>query len=297
MRAGIEDVRPWRDGEDPLQHFRDLAEDWKLRSSMIAVDDDLQAKALLEMQAVLPAALFRPGHAILAKIMRVKDKEELDLLQKAADIADEAFEAFLPRIRAGMTEVDLERIILEEMQRRGGKPTFCIVATGPNSAEPHHVSDETVIEQGHVLILDFGCSYGGYQSDITRTVCVGQATDEAKQVYDVVYASHMAGRGAIRPGTACQSVDQAARRVIDDAGYGEYFVHRTGHGIGMKGHEEPYIIEGNKLPLEPGHCFSVEPGIYLPGRFGVRVENIVTVTADGYRSFNAEPSPHLLVVG
>jgi len=297
IRAGIEDVRSWRDGEDPLNHFRDLAEEWKLRSSMIAVDDDLQAKMLLEMQAVLPAALFRPGHEILAKLMRVKDADEIAMMQKAADIADDAFEAIVPKIRAGITELEMERIILEEMQRRGGKPTFCIAATGPNAAEPHHVSDDSVIEHGHVLILDFGCSYAGYQSDITRTVAVVEASDEARKVYGIVYASHMAGRNAIRPGMACETVDQAARKVIDDAGYGEFFFHRTGHGIGMKGHEEPYIIAGNKLPLEPGHCFSVEPGIYLPGKFGVRVENIVTATPDGYRSLNAEPASELMVVG
>lgn len=297
LRSGLEDVRSWRDGEDPLAHFRDLVEEWKLRSSVIAVDDDLQAKVLLEMQAVLPAALFRPGHEILAKLMRVKDGDEIAMMQKAADIADDAFDVIVPKIRAGMTEIDLERLILEEMQRRGGKPTFCIAATGPNAAEPHHVSDDSVIEQGHVLILDFGCSYCGYQSDITRTVAVGEATDEARKVYDIVYRAHMAGREAIIPGKACQSVDQAARKVIEDAGYGEFFFHRTGHGIGMKGHEEPYMIAGNTLPLEPGHCFSVEPGIYLPGNLGVRIENIVTVTPDGYRSLNAEPVAELLVVG
>ena len=160
-------------------------------------------------------------------------------------------------------------------------------------AEPHHESDNTVIQSGDVIIMDFGCEFEGYQSDITRTVCCGKASDEAKRVYDIVFGAHQAGRAAIHPGVACQELDRAARQVIEKSGYGEYFFHRLGHGIGMRGHEEPYIVEGNETPLEVGHCFSIEPGIYLAGRFGVRIENIVTATMDGHASINAEPSATL----
>jgi len=293
QRCGISDVRAWRDGEDPLEHFRELTRDWDLRAARIAVDDDMPAAMLLAMQGVLPAALFVPGQAILGGIMRRKDPQELDLLRAAARIADSAYERILPQVRVGMKEVELEAVIVGEMQRLGGKPTFCIVATGANSAEPHHLSDETPLRNGDVVILDFGCSVGGYQSDITRTLALGPADPEAERVYDVVFAAHMAGRAAAEPGVPAQEVDRAARSVIEAAGFGEFFMHRTGHGIGIRGHEEPFIIEGNDRPLEPGDCFSVEPGIYLPGRFGIRIENIVTITDSGSESLNAEPETRL----
>lgn len=293
QRCGISDVRAWRDGEDPLEHFRELTRDWDLRAARIAVDDDMPAAMLLAMQGVLPAALFVPGQAILGGIMRRKDPQELDLLRAAAQIADAAYERILPQIRVGMKEVELEAVIVGEMQRLGGKPTFCIVATGANSAEPHHLSDETPLGNGDVVILDFGCSLGGYQSDITRTLALGLADPEAERVYEIVFAAHMAGRAAAGPGVPAQEVDRAARSVIEAAGFGEFFMHRTGHGIGLRGHEEPFIIEGNDRPLEPGDCFSVEPGIYLPGRFGIRIENIVNITDSGSESLNAEPETQL----
>lgn len=295
-RSGIVDVRPWRDGEDPLPLFRALADAWNLRSGIIAVDNDLPAHMLLAMQEVLPAALFKKGQPILSELMRRKDDGELELLRRAAQIADDSFEPVLAQIRPGMTEQEVEARLKAEMQARGGKPTFAIVATGALSAEPHHHGDDTPLREGDIVIIDFGCDVGGYQSDITRTVAVGHASDEAAHVYDVVLRAHHAAREVARAGVECQAVDAAAREVIEAAGYGEYFVHRTGHGIGMRGHEEPYIVTGNATRLEEGDCFSVEPGIYLPGNFGVRIENIVTATAKGCESLNSEPASSLRVI-
>ena len=232
----------------------------------------------------------------MAALMRTKSADELALLRKAGKIADDAFQAILHKIHPGMTERNLERVINEAMADRGGIPKFCIVGTGANGAEPHHLSDNTHIMEGDVLVLDFGCSVQGYQSDITRTVALGEPPKEAKAVYEAVYAGHMKGREAIAPGVACSAVDAAARKAIVDAGYGDRFVHRTGHGIGMNGHEPPYISGDNAEPLEPGNCFSIEPGVYLTGRFGVRIENIVVCTENGYESLNAEPSPTLISV-
>lgn len=296
-RVGIEDIVTWRDGENPLELLERLANDWNLKSGILAVDDEMPAQMLLKMQATLPAALFKPGQLVLSQLMRNKDESELALLRKAGKIADDAFDAVLPKIGAGMTELQVDQMLMDAMRSFGGKPAFCIVATGGAGAEPHHLSDETVIKDGDVLVMDFGCDVeGGYKSDITRTVCVGKATEEAKKVYKVVYESQAAGRAAARAGVAAQEVDRAARKVIDDAGYGEFFVHRTGHGIGMRGHEEPYMVEGNTDILHPGQCFSVEPGIYLPNRFGVRIENIVAATQDGHESMNREPSSTLIEV-
>jgi Xaa-Pro aminopeptidase len=295
-RAGVADVRSWRDGEDPLVHFSQLADDWDLRSGILAVDDEMPAQMLLKMQSVLPAALFRAGQPAIATLMQRKEPQELQLLRDAAAIADQTFERVLGFLRPGLTERQVSRFLADTMAELGGQPTFAITATGPASAEPHHESDDTAIEDGQVLLMDFGCDLQGYKSDITRTVNIGKATDEAKRVYDVVYRAHMAGRAAIVPGATGDAIDQAARRVIEEAGYGEYFVHRTGHGIGLRGHEEPYIIGGNHEPLEPGNCFSVEPGVYIPGNLGVRVENIVTATETGHESLNAEPAAQLLEV-
>lgn len=296
-RSGIEDIRSWSDGEDPIELFHALAEEWDLRSGILLVDDGMPAHMLLKMQEALPAALYKPGLEVLSKLMRKKDEHELKLMQRAADIADKALEPALAQLRQGMSEIEFAGVVNNEMRRRGGTPVFCIVATGANSAEPHHQSDDTPIMEGDVVLLDYGCSVEGYNSDITRVVAFGRATEEARNVYGIVYKAQEAARRVIKAGLPAEDVDRAARKFISDAGYGEFFMHRTGHGIGLRGHEDPYIVEGNSEPLKVGECFSVEPGIYLPGKFGLRIENIVTPTIHGHESFNEEPSERLQIVG
>lgn len=296
-RTGISDTRPWKDGEDPLVHFEELASDWNLKSGILAVDATLPARMLLKMQDVLPAALFKDGETLVADLMSRKEPEELDLLRRAGKIADDAFEIVAPQIRAGMTERQVEKLLIDAMAVDGAEPYFAIVATGPNSAEPHHLTDDTVLKDGDVLILDFGCDLHGYKSDITRTVAVGHASDRAREMYDLVLRAHHAGRAAIRPGATGRDVDAAARGVIEAGGAGEAFFHRTGHGIGLQGHEAPYISAANETPLEPGNCFSIEPGVYFAGEFGIRIENIVASTEDGHESMNAEPDAEIRVVG
>jgi len=296
LRAGISDVRTWHDGEDPMACVQTLAADWNLRTGIIAVDDDMRAATLLELQKALPAALFRPGQSLLGRLMRVKDEGEIELLRKAGAIADKALAAAKKAIAPGVTELEVEAALNTEMLRLGGKPTFCIVATGRNSAEPHHATSDTRIKDGDVVLLDYGCSLEGYQSDITRVVNCGTPDPEAERVYGIVLASHHAARRAIREGVTCETIDRAARQVIADSGYGDHFIHRLGHGIGLRGHEEPFMVEGNLHPLEVGNCFSVEPGIYLPGRFGIRIENIVAATRDGHDSMNEEPADRLVPV-
>lgn len=295
-RVGIQDVRPWADGEDPLLHVADLAEDWGLKAGRIAVDNEMRADILLSLQDALPAALFKAGDEIISQLTRRKDGLELELMQRAANIADEAYRQVKPRIKAGQTEVEVGRMLSDAMADLGGKPTFAIVAAGANGAEPHHLSDDTVLKKGNVVILDFGCDVGGYQSDITRVVAIGDASEKAQEVYRIVYRAHMAGREAAKAGATAGSVDAVTRKVIEDAGYGAYFVHRTGHGIGMRGHESPNITPGSDFVLEPGNCFSIEPGIYLPGEFGVRIENIAVSREGDCYSFNEDPSPELEVV-
>ncbi len=294
LRAGFTDVRVWRDGDDPTQLIRDMAQDWNLRSAMIGVDNRMPADVLLSCQEVLPAALFKPAGDILAGLKRVKDAREISSMRTAGQIADEAFRQICSEIRPGLTEREIASKLDTIMRKLGGKPTFAIVAAGAGSAEPHHLSEDIAVEAGQVLLLDFGCEVDHYQSDITRVVHLGPAGEKVRSIYRLVWEAHQAARRLIRPGIACEALDQAARKVISDAGYGEYFMHRLGHGIGMDGHEDPYIVEGNKLPLEPGHCFSIEPGIYLPGEFGIRIENIVAATMDGHDSLNDEPASEII---
>lgn len=294
-RAGISDIRPWKDGEDPIALFTALADEWNLRSGVIAVDEDMPALHLLRMQAALPAALFRDGGPILANLRRTKTAAELALLKKAADIADATFDDVWPKVKPGMTERQVEQMLFEGMESRGGTVNFGIIGAGPGGAEPHHVTGDTVLKEGDAVIMDFGCDVEGWRSDITRTIGVGGVSDKVKQIYKIVYEAHHAGRKAIKPGVPLQDADSAARAVIEGAGYGQFFMHRLGHGIGLHAHEMPYLVQGADDPFRIADCFSIEPGIYLPGEFGVRLENIYHCTENGAESFNAPISPDILV--
>jgi Xaa-Pro aminopeptidase len=294
--TGVVDIRDWRDGEDPGELFEQLAKEWGLTTAVIGVDDEIPAAILLRMQTALPAALFKAAGDLMAEARISKEAEELAAMREAAQVAEKAFDAVLPLLRPGMTEHEVSLLLQKAMLDQGGQPTFCIVASGANGAEPHHSSDETPLREGDVLVVDWGCSVNHYLSDITRTIALGDPGQEAKDVYSVVLEAHLAARNAIRPGVPAEEIDAAARKVIEDAGFGDRFIHRTGHGIGMMGHEPPMIVRGNAKPLVEGQCFSVEPGIYLPGKFGVRIENIVTVTSTGHESLNGEPPRELTVV-
>ena len=226
----------------------------------------------------------------------MKDPDELERLRAAARGADAAFGEVVRLRFAGRRELDVAADLARLLRDHGHELVdFTIVGSGPNSASPHHEAGERTIEPGDAVVMDFGGVAGGYCSDITRTVFVGEPTEEQRHVYDVVREAQQAAFEAIGPGVACETVDGAARAVIEQAGYGERFIHRTGHGIGIEVHEPPYIVQGNATPLAPGMTFSDEPGIYLPDRFGVRIEDQVEVTAEGARRLN-EASRELTVV-
>jgi Xaa-Pro dipeptidase len=295
-KVGIETIDAWSDGEDPLSHFRHLAHEWSLGGKTIAIDAEMPARMVLQLQSALPDARFIDGSALLGRLRSVKEESELQILRQAGQIADEAFLEVLPQIRPGQTERQVSKLLSEAMDSRGGKTTFSIVAVGPNSAEPHHLNDDTPVAMGQVLLMDFGCEFQGYQSDITRTVFVGEAPPEVREVYSIVHSAHRSARDVIRPGVTGAEVDMAARRVIAKAGYGAFFFHRLGHGIGMQGHEAPDMATYNHEALVAGNCFSVEPGIYLAHHFGVRIENIVACTESGHESFNAEPADEIIEI-
>ncbi len=221
----------------------------------------------------------------LVGVLRLhKDAQEVASIRKAVRIAQESLEAALRFIKIGITEKEIASELVLQLLRHGSDPEmpfFPIVSSGPNSANPHAVPSDRKLQSGDLLVVDWGAAVDGYISDLTRTFAVGEVEQEYRKIHRLVLEANAAGRGAGRPGAPCAAVDQAAREVIRQAGYGEYFTHRTGHGIGMEAHEEPYLRGDNLQLLEPGMAYTVEPGIYLPGRNGVRIEDNVLVTADG----------------
>ncbi|AZQ38237.1 aminopeptidase P family protein [Streptomyces cyaneochromogenes] len=276
-------LRGWTDGQDPYAATASLLD----AGGRFGISDNAWAMHLLALQKELPGTSYASLTDALPMLRAVKDAAELELLAAAGAAADATFEEIRKVPFAGRRESEVAADIAHLLRRFGhSQVDFTIVASGPNGANPHHEVGDRVIERGDMVVLDFGGLKNGYGSDTSRTVHVGEPTDEERRVHDLVRAAQEAGFSAVRPGAACQEVDRAARAVIEDAGYGDYFIHRTGHGIGVTTHEPPYMIEGEEQPLVPGMCFSVEPGVYLPGRFGVRIEDIVTVTEDGGRRLN-----------
>ncbi|MFF7985068.1 aminopeptidase P family protein [Streptomyces sp. NPDC007901] len=291
--ADVLTLRDWTDGKDPYAVTADLLD----KGGRFGISDNAWAMHLLGLQKTLPDTSYASLTDAVPMLRAVKDAAELELLAAAGAAADSTFEEIRKVPFAGRRESDVGHDLADLLRRFGHEQVdFTIVGSGPNGANPHHEVGDRVIQDGDMVVLDFGGLKDGYGSDTTRTVHVGPPTAEEREVHDIVRAAQEAGFRAVRPGAACQEVDRAARAVIADAGYGEFFIHRTGHGIGVTTHEPPYMIEGEEQPLVPGMCFSVEPGIYLPGRFGVRIEDIVTVTEEGGRRFN-NTTREMVVVG
>ncbi|CQR61066.1 aminopeptidase P family protein [Streptomyces leeuwenhoekii] len=282
-------LRDWTDGVDPYAATAALLDG----SGRYGISDNAWALHLLGLQQALPGTAYASLTDALPMLRAVKDAAEVELLAAAGAAADAAFEEIRKVRFAGRRE----SAVAADLLRRYGHAhvDFTIVASGPNGADPHHEAGTRVIRDGDMVVLDFGGLRDGYGSDTSRTVHVGEPTEEERRVHDIVREAQEAGYRAVRPGVPCEEVDRAARAVITEAGYGEYFIHRTGHGIGVTTHEPPYMIEGERQPLVPGMCFSVEPGIYLPCRFGVRIEDIVTVTESGGRRLNDTTREMVLV--
>ncbi len=295
--AGITDIRLWDDAQGWQALIADVVRDWPM-NSVLGVDDAMPARFALPLAAMLPQTRLELAGPVITSLRAVKDTQELAAMQRAADATDALLPAVYAACRAGATEAEIAQAIHDGTGRGGHEASFApIVGAGPNGASPHHHTGSTALKHGDVIVLDLGVKVDGYCGDITRTVALDAASDEARRVYDVVYRAHQAGVAAVQPGATGQDVDSAARQVIEEAGYGPYFVHRTGHGIGLDDHEPPYIVAGNHVPLQIGECFSIEPGIYLPDQFGVRLENIVTVADDGTaRVLNAAIPPELRMV-
>ena len=289
---GVFELLPWGETEDPTAIVAKLAGG----AQRVAVGDQMWARFLVELLPQLPGATYTRAVDVVGPLRMAKDQAEIDALAAAGAavdrIAGELQRGEIPLVGRTEAEVSahLGRRIVEEGHQ---KVNFAIVASGENAASPHHHAGDRIIGENEIVLCDFGGTMNGYCSDTTRCVVTGEVPADIAEAYEVLHRAQAAAVAAATVGTPCEDVDRAARSIIADAGYGEYFIHRTGHGIGLEEHEDPYIVEGNDLPLEAGHAFSVEPGIYVPGKWGMRLEDIVVATDDGPRPCNA--SDHSLV--
>lgn len=254
----------------------------------LAVGDQLWSRFLLGLQDALPSARWTRATTVLRELRMRKAPDELDALRRAAQAIDRVHRRVPGMVRPGRSEAEVAREIAEVMVEEGHLGAdFAIVGSGPNGASPHHESGARTIARGDAVVVDIGGPMpDGYFSDCTRNYVVGEAPEGYAEAHAALVAAQRAACDAVRPGVSAESIDEAARAVLREAGYAQWFIHRTGHGIGLDVHEEPYIVQGNDLVLEPGMTFSIEPGIYLPGRFGMRIEDIVAVTDEGVERLN-----------
>ncbi|GAB4525869.1 MAG: aminopeptidase P family protein [Anaerolineales bacterium] len=289
-------LNPFPYGEDPSrwgQVFGQALQAAGLDGKRIGVESTrLRYLELHYLQAAAPQANFVDGSEVIGMLRMRKDSSEIMAMRKAVAVAQQALLATLPLIRPGMSEKELASELVLQLLRHGSEPElpfFPIVAGGPNSANPHAVPTDRPLQRGELLLIDWGATVDGYYADLTRTFALGEVPDEMQHIAAIVAQANAAGRAAARPNLPAGAVDAAARQVIREAGYAAYFTHRTGHGLGMDTHEPPYMYAENTLTLAPGMTFTVEPGIYLPGLGGVRIEDDVVITAEGAESLSDLP--------
>lgn len=288
-------VYSWFDGDVMTEVVADILRENGLGEAVIGVNSTAPAFQVLDLMDELPIT-FCNAKPLLEEMRIHKTKEEMDGLRQSARIADEAFAAVLPRIHAGLKEQDVMDMLSDEMRKRGGEDAEGIVASGPNSSYPHYASYDRVIEEHDLMVLDFGCTYKGLYSDMSRTIFIGEPTEEQRRVYEIVDRAQLAAEAAAVEGGFIPNVDAAARDIIAQEGYDGTLVNRVGHGIGYMIHEAPDIKKSNPRTLERGMAFSIEPGIYLAGRFGMRIENIVMINEEGETEVLNKASRELIVL-
>jgi Xaa-Pro aminopeptidase len=300
LRAEVE-IATWGETDDP---YAVVLNGVPHATGETAVSDRLWASHLLRLQAARPDARWTPASRVLRELRMVKDADEIELLRRAAHAADRVVAQIAAGRLVGRTEADVAREVRERLLAEGhDEAHFAIVGSGPNSASPHHEASDRVIRAGEPIVLDIGGTLDGYGSDITRTLWVtggddaNGPDDDFRRLFDLVREAQAEGASAARAGMPAEDVDRVARRIIEAGGHGEHFIHRLGHGIGLEGHEDPYLVAGNGEPLEVGHAFSIEPGIYLEGRYGARIEDIVVCGSDGPIVLNEAPRDLYLVAG
>lgn len=277
------EVRPWGETDDPFDRIAGALPD----RGVIAVGDQMWAAFLIAFQERLPDARFVDAEPLMGPLRMIKDEDEIAALRDAAHAADGVADHLSTVRFSGRTEREVSRIVADLVLASGHESvSFAIVAAGTNGASPHHEASDQIIQPGDAVVVDFGGRVRGYGSDTTRMYCVRETPGGFDEAYAVLESAQNAAVESVRPGTTAEAIDAAARSVISDGGYGEFFIHRTGHGIGLDAHEQPYIVQGNAEPIRAGMAFSIEPGIYVPDRWGMRIEDIVVATDDGVERLN-----------
>ncbi|HSA56712.1 MAG TPA: Xaa-Pro peptidase family protein, partial [Gemmatimonadaceae bacterium] len=283
-------VLTWEEDENPYRRVQQGLRDAGLITGVMGIEETVRFVFSEGVAKAAPAIRLTSATPVSAGCRMVKDEHELALMRLASQVTLKAYEAAWKSLRDGMTQSEFADLVAKA-HRQLGFEGDAGVQVGPYSALPHGSVTPQTIHEGTILLIDGGCKVEGYSSDLSRTFVLGKATDKMKQVFEIELSAQTAALQAARPGVECQAVDAAARKVIEDAGYGpgyKYFTHRVGHGMGMDGHEWPYLVKGNTLPLQPGMTFSDEPGIYLPGEFGVRLEDDMVITEAGAELFTPQ---------
>lgn len=282
------EVRIWEEHQRPFEVIAGILADRGLRSGEVAVEPTTRNFIVVGMGGACPTVGFNDGSDVTDGCRMIKSELELRYMRRADEITKKAYRVAAEGLKEGMTPSELGQLISSAHSRMGVRGG-ALVLFGPASAFPHGTRDVHHLKEGDVVLMDGGCSVRGYRSDVTRTLVFGKPSDKQRKIWDVVHKAQEAALAAARPGVTCGELDRVARQVIDESGYGpgyRYFTHRLGHGIGMDGHEAPYLVQGNSLPLEPGMTFSDEPGIYIEGEFGIRHEDVLVVTEDGAESLS-----------
>ncbi len=296
VQTGPTSLRTFPYGDNPAtwaQAFASASQALGLSGKKIGVEPNhMRVLELRFLEAALPGAQFISAKDLFNSLRLRKDPAEVEAMRQAVRIAQQALQATLPFIKPGVTERQIAAELFIQLMRAGSDPNLPfqpIVSGGPHSADPHAVPSDRPLQNGDLLVIDWGAGYQGYISDLTRTFAIGPIEPEYQRIYELVRLANQAGRAASKPGIRAGQVDEAAREVIDDGGYSRYFFHRVGHGIGMEAHEPPYMFGENPLILEPGMAYTVEPGIYLRGRGGVRIEDNVVITETGAETLSDLP--------
>ncbi len=276
-------VQTWEEDEDPFDLVAQIFRDKGLADGIISVDDELWFRVYERMKIDSPGIKWVNGGDVIAKARWTKCEEELQCIETACDYVAKGIENALAELKAGMSELDFSALIARKIHEVGKVEGGALVQSGSNASDPHHPTDKRILKDGDAVVIDSGCRVDGFYSDISRTLMIGKVSDEIKKAWEVLKDAQQVSIDSVKPGITCESVDAAARDYLEERGYGQYFIHRTGHGLGMEGHEPPYMVKGNKQILEPGMSFTIEPGIYVPNKFGMRIEDDIAVTETGPR--------------
>lgn len=291
-------VYAYPDGADLPELFARAARELNLDGRTIGIEPaQMRMLEASLLTGAAPNARLVPADHLVAELRMIKDADEVARMRRAVSVPERVLAEALPQIKPGMTELEVAGLLMRVSLNQNLREmvSFPLVQTGLSAAFPHAFAGGRTVQKGDLMVIDFGAVVDDYGSDITRTIAIGEPSEEMKRIYHVVREANEAGRAAVRPGATCEEVDFAARAVIEKAGYGKYFIHRTGHGLGLEGHEPPYIVKGNRMVLQPGMTFTIEPGIYIEGKGGVRIEDDVLVTKDGGESLTTFPRDLIVV--